>query len=809
MSMICFANKPGKYIGAHAGTGQISSEILGNEGQQPPLPQQGPPGQPQQPYYGWQYDQDHPGPIAQQQHVPVVPPQPDYPPQQQPSNYPQQIQGQASQLPEQYQQPVQDMGTSLGYGQGMEYQYVNTPQPSQPLPQLRQARLQQLREDRMRRQQRRMKPDSPSFFTRKSAKHPSNVVPPPPIKPPVSPWYHGTPQPPAPAQISPVMPLPPAEASPVLPSRLPPIIQHSPSGLPIGVGEQRQLAAESAQDTGMLQKVRIGRATLILTGSFIASRILGLLRTSLFAAVFGATTTSDAFLQAFLVPDLIFNIIAGGALSSAFIPVFTQYIVGEHDEKTAWHITSSLLNIIVAIMSGFALLAFIFAPWIVPLYNPGLSKINPQELNLIISLSRIMLLQSVILGGGVIINSVLFAKQNFLLPAIGTVLYNVGLIAGLIPGLLLSLHRTPTTLTTAAYLATIGVVLGASLQVGVQVPGVIKAGMRYTFTFDWRHPAVIQIARQMVPRTINAAMLYFSIFVDRALILLLAAAVALDAGGSITQYYQAFQLVLLPLGVFGMAISTAAFPTLAENVTLGRIDRFRNIVQDTLRTILFMSLPSGMGLIVLGLPIIQVLLEHGAYSLDSALSTSVPLAFFAVGLIGLSMVEILTRSFYALRDTKTPVTVSIVQFIFKIALSILLIQAAGWWGIKWGLGGLALATSIAANLEAFVLLWLLQERIEGFELRKLVVFAGRVLLASLAMGLALLIVRFLLDHILVTTSDQRLGFGGTLLALIKLLIELAVGLIIYIRVTRLLGIEDFWKQGPVKRVLDRLRLSWI
>ena len=420
-----------------------------------------------------------------------------------------------------------------------------------------------------------------------------------------------------------------------------------------------------------------------------------------------------------------------------------------------------------------------------------------------------MLLQSVILGGGVIINSVLFAKQNFLLPAIGTVLYNVGLIAGLIPGLLLSLHRTPATLTTAAYLATIGVVLGAILQVGVQVPGVIKAGMRYTFTFDWRHPAVIYIARQMVPRTVNAAMLYFSIFVDRALILLLAAGVGLDAGGYITQYYQAFQLVLLPLGIFGMAISTAAFPTLAENVTLGRIDRFRNIIQDTLRTILFLSLPSGIGLIVLGLPIIQVLLQHGAYSFDNAQSTSVPLAFFAVGLVGLSMVEILTRSFYALRDTKTPVTVSIVQFIFKIALSILLIQAAGWWGLKWGLGGLALATSIAANLEALVLLWLLQERVEGFELRKLAVFAGRVLLASLAMGLALLIVRFLLDHILVTTSDQRLGFGGTLLAMIKLSIELAVGLVFYIRATRLLGIEDFWKQGPIKRVLERLRLSWI
>jgi putative peptidoglycan lipid II flippase len=460
-------------------------------------------------------------------------------------------------------------------------------------------------------------------------------------------------------------------------------------------------------------------------------------------------------------------------------------------------------------MTFLAFLAFILAPVIVPLYNPGLSQRDPQELNLIISLSRIMLLQSIILGGGVIINSVLFAKQNFLLPAIGTVLYNVGLIAGLIPGLFLTIHRTPASLTTAAFLATIGVVLGAILQVGVQVPGVIKAGMRYTFVFDWHHPSVIQVARQMVPRAFNSAMLYFSIFVDRALILLLAVGAGQDAvNGSITQYYQAFILVSLPLGIFGMAISTAAFPTLAENVTLGRMDRFRNIIQDTLRTILFMSLPSSVGLIVLGLPIIQVLLEHGAYSLDSALNTSVPLAFFAVGLIGLSSVEILTRSFYALRDTKTPVTVSVVQFIFKIALSVLLIQAAGW-GLQWGLGGLALATSIAAILEAFVLLWLLQQRIGDFELRRLGIFAARVLLASLAMGLALLLVRFLLDHILVTTSDQRLGFGGTLLALIKLLIELAIGLIIYIRATRLLGIEDFWQQGPVKRLLQRLRLSWL
>jgi len=567
-----------------------------------------------------------------------------------------------------------------------------------------------------------------------------------------------------------------------------------------------QSAAEPARDTGMLQKARIGQASLILSSAFIASRVLGLLRTTMFAYIFGATSTSDAYYQAFLVPDLIFTIVAGGALSSAFIPVFTHYMVGERDEKTAWHVANAALNLAVVIMIGLALLAIILAPWIVPLYNPGLSQHNPQELALIISLSRIMFLQSIILGAGVIINSILNAKQNFLLPAVGTVLYNVGLIIGLIPGFFLAAHGA---FTTAAYFATIGVVLGAVLQVAVQIPGVIKVGLRYSFTFDRHHPGVIQIGRQMVPRVINAGMLFFSTFVDRGLILLLAVGINPELiNGRITQYYQAFQLVLLPLGIFGMAISTAAFPTMSENVTRGRMDRVRNIIQDTLRSILFMSIPSSVGLIVLGLPIIQVLLQHGAFTLDNAISTAIPLAFFAVGLTGLASVEILTRSFYALRDSKTPVTVSISQFILKIALSLLLINAAGW-GLQWGLGGLALSTSIAGLLEAFALLWLLQERIEGLELRNLGLFSARVLLASLAMGLGLLIVRFVLDHILVTTQAQSLGFGGTLAAIIKLLIELAVGLFIYIRVTRLLGIEEFWNQGPVKRLLERFKLSWL
>jgi putative peptidoglycan lipid II flippase len=559
----------------------------------------------------------------------------------------------------------------------------------------------------------------------------------------------------------------------------------------------------------MIQRVNIRRATFILTGAFVVSRVFGLLRTSLFAFVFGTGATSDAYLQAFVIPDLIFNIVAGGALSSAFIPVFTKYMVGERDEKTAWHIASAALNLAIAVMVVLALIAIIFAGQIIPLYNPKTPSISLQDYNirigLITLLARIMLLQAVVLGAGVIVTSVLNARQNFLLPAIGTVLYNVGLILGLIPGIFLAYQGQRNDIV-AVYAATWGVVLGAILQVAIQIPGLFKVGMRYTPTFDWRHPGVIQIGRQMVPRIINAAMLYVSIFVDRYLISFMGVILSATLlNGLITQYYQALQLLLLPLGIFGMAISTAAFPTLAENVAKGRFDRVRDTILETLRSILFMSVPSSVGLIVLGLPIIQVLLEHGAFNLKDAESTAFPLAGFAIGLAGLASVEILTRSFYAMRDSTTPVIVSVGQFIFKIALSLLLINLAVL-GPQWGTGALAFSTSIAGLLEAGVLLWLLHQRIGGLHLRILGLFIGRILLSSLAMGVGIFILRFLLDFILVTTRDQALGLGGTILAMIKLMLELLAGVFIYIRVSRRLGIEEL---GPVKRVLDRLKLSWI
>jgi len=676
-----------------------------------------------------------------------------------------------------------DMGSSLGYGQSMEYHFISMPQPTQSMPRLRQSRLQQLREERMRRQQRRINPDMTGIIKRrqeeiasgKRAVQPEDRLPAPPGSPPVA--LPASPLPGMPAQINP----------PLTSISLPP-------------------AAAPAQDTGMIQRAKMARAAFLITGAFMFSSILGLVRTFLFTYVFGATNFSDSYLQAFLIPNLIFTVVSGGALSSAFIPIFTTYAVGRRDEKTAWHIASSALNLSVIIMVSLSALAMLLAPLVIPLYSPGFP---PAQLALITTLTRIMLVQAIVLGSGVIVSAVLNAQQDFSYTALGTVLYNVGLILGLIPGFFLSFHsRSTTPADLAVYSATWGVVLGAILQVGVQIPGLFKVRMRYTFAFDWRHPGVAQIGRQMIPRIINAAMLSFSTSVDRFLLAFLTAvATATVVNGLITEYFQAFSILLLPVSIFGSSVSTAAFPTLASYVARERFDRVRSIIMETLRSILFLSIPSCIGLVVLALPVIQVLLEHGRYTLQEAQFTAVPLIFFAVGLPGLAAVEILTRAFYALQDSRTPVVISVAQFILKIALSVILINAATF-GVQWGMGALALSTSVASALEALVLFILLYQRIGGFDLRALLIFIGRALLAAAGMGGALFVARMGLDVVIETTTTNTLIVSGILKAGLKLLIELGIGSLVFLILARLLKIEEL-NSGPVRRILNRLHIPWL
>ncbi len=585
--------------------------------------------------------------------------------------------------------------------------------------------------------------------------------------------------------------------------------------------------------------ISLVNATLIISVALIVSRFIGIVQSVLFTYVFEPGGASgalvDAYQQAFLVPDLIYNIVAGGALMSAFIPVFNTYIIGKRDEKTAWHIASTALNLSVLCIIIFALILIIFARQLVPLYNFGPDPRSPLyaaylvHLDLIATLTRIMLLQAVFMGASVILTSVLNARQNFLLPALAPVFYNVGLIVGLIPGVVLVATHQRNDLI-AVYSATWGVVLGAFCLFIIQLPGLRTVGMHYTFSFDWRHIGIRHMGMQMLPRVANAVFLNFSTAVDRILLELLIGAVSpILLQGLISQYVFAFGIVLVPLsGV--MAVCTAAFPTMTAYVAEGHIDRLRALIIETLRSVLFIAIPCSIGLMLLSFPVIQVLYEHGSLNQNEAQSMAVPLFCFALCLPGLAVVEILTRSFYALRHSMTPVMVSVGQFVVKIALGVLLLDPAVMlvqmgasnffhtplnatlFTGALGMSMLALATSVAVLLEAVALIWLLRPHVGGLQLRPLTSFTTRVLGASLAMSIGVFAMRWWLDKVLVTTGSNgalSLGLTGILLALLKLVLIIGVGSVIYLRVSRMIRTLGSRELGSVNRLLMRLHLSWL
>jgi putative peptidoglycan lipid II flippase len=532
------------------------------------------------------------------------------------------------------------------------------------------------------------------------------------------------------------------------------------------------------------------RATAIVTAAMLLSRVLGVFRTSLFAYTFGASMQADAFTNAFALPDAIFTIVAGGALASAFIPVFADYLIEKRDRQTAWHIASSALNLSIASLTVLAIFGFVFAPQFLmltlPVYFAHCTANAPCEGQVIVQLTRIMLLQPIFLGGATIAVAILQARQYFLLPALGQVIYTASLIGGILATVVdkqTHIFGGNLGINGPAY----GVVAGAALQFTIQIPGLIQAKMAYRPSLDIFHPGVREIIRLMVPRMLNAALLFVSVFINRNLLAL----AANGNDGTVYGYVTAFSLVLLPIGIFGMAISQAAFPTLAALVATGDWVRLRDTIMRTIRGVTYLAVPSSLGLIVLARPLSLLLIAHHAFDPDKISVVSGPLIFFAIGLLGLSLVEILTRSFYALHDTRTAVEVSLLQFMFVIGLSLVLLQ-------PMGANGLALATSLGSLGEAWVLLVLLRPRLGGLDLRGLGMFTLNVLAASVVSALAALFVYTFGQVVLPLTGS---AVHQTVNLAIQVFAAVGAATVVYFGFARFLGIDDV---VPLSRILRRI-----
>ncbi len=464
---------------------------------------------------------------------------------------------------------------------------------------------------------------------------------------------------------------------------------------------------------------QIAQAAGVLVLGFVLSRLLGLLRDAILAAIFGGGTAFEAYVAAARPPETLFFVVAGGALGSAFIPTFTSYLE-QGERKEAWHLANAAITLMALIMVALAGLAAIFArPIVASVLAP---QFEAQKQALAADLMRIMMLSPIIFSISGLLMGILNAHQRFLLPAIAPALYNVGIIFG-------ALFLSPLM---GVYGLAWGVVLGALLHLLVQVPGLATLRMPYRPVFDIRHAGVREVARLMGPRVLGLAVVQVNFWVN----------IALASGmveGSVAALTRAWVVMLLPQGVIAQSVANAVFPTFSIHAARGEQERLRLALGEVLRAVLFLAIPASVGLIVLRLPIVRLLFERGAFTAEDSAATAWALLFYGLGLVAHSLVEIVTRAFYALHDTRTPVLVGSGAMILNVLLSLTLIR---WIGDPTSLthgpfAGLALANTFATTLEGATLLLLIRRRVGGLEGRRTAVGLLRSIAASAGMGLVL------------------------------------------------------------------------
>lgn len=450
------------------------------------------------------------------------------------------------------------------------------------------------------------------------------------------------------------------------------------------------------------------RAAGFLMLTMVMSRILGYVRDVVIYTRFGQGSLTDAYNAAFSIPDFLYMLLVGGALSSAFIPVFSSYIAkGKQDE--GWRVASIIFNsIMVLVLVGIGI-GLIFTSQLVHLLVP---KLSTEAIDLTIKLTRVMFAQTFFMAMNGIAMGILNSHKHFTSPAIGSVLYNLAII---VVGWVLSIRWGIMGFS-------IGVVVGAIVNFAVQIPSLIRYGLRYELSFDLSEPGVRRIMQLMLPVLIGLSVTQFNLFISQNLASGL-------AEGMISALRTAQRLMQVPIGVFGIAVAVAVFPTLSEQSARKEIAEFKRTVSIGVRTVIFLTLPAAFGLIVLRVPIVQALFEQGKFDRYDTLATAEALLFYSLGLFAYSAIQVLNRVFYSIQDTRTPVAIGVITIIFNIILSFVLVNYLGH-------GGLALAYSIAGIFNMITLLFMVKLRLGNIDGRLMLTSFLKTLFASLAMALA-------------------------------------------------------------------------
>lgn len=507
----------------------------------------------------------------------------------------------------------------------------------------------------------------------------------------------------------------------------------------------------------------VAKAAGFLMVTMVISRVLGYVRDIFIYHQFGQNRITDAYNAAFSIPDFLYMLVVGGALSSAFIPIFSSY-VARKEEEDAWYVSSIVLNWVLILLAFGILLGCLFTPQLINLLVPGF---NQEAMSLTVTLTRIMFGQVVFLAMAAISQGILQSYKHFTSPAVGSVLYNVGIIIG---GLLLSapIEKLWPGYGIAGF--SFGVVLGAAMNFFVQVPALKRVGLRYHFSFNLRHPGVKKLLSLMLPVLLGLSVSEINLFVNQNLASTL-------PDGMVSALRIAQRLMQLPVGVFGIAIAVAIFPTLTAHSATEKMDDFRHTFNLGLRSVIYITLPCAVALAVLRVPIIRFMFEFqgGKYTPEATQAAAQALLFYCIGLFAYSAIHVLTRAFYSLQDTKTPVLAACCSLVFNIIFSLLLLEPMAQ-------GGLALAYSLAGIFNMILLLYLLKRKLGHIEGRALLSSFIKIVVACAAAGLVMFVVSNLYESLF--------GHAGKLHQILQLLFAGGLGAATFLLLTGIWRMEE-------------------
>lgn len=511
-------------------------------------------------------------------------------------------------------------------------------------------------------------------------------------------------------------------------------------------------------DSKNLENSQVGRAAGTVGFFTFLSRIFGLVRDMVVARYFGSGMAADAFFVAFRIPNLLRRLFAEGSLSIAFIPVFTEYLQRKSRED-ALELARVVLTILSLILAVVTVLGVLTAPWIVRIQAYGFGGAG-DKFELTVLLTRITFPYIFLISIVALFMGILNTLRHFAAPAAAPVFLNLGIIG--------AVYWLSPRLSEPVVGLAVGVIAGGMLQVLLQIPWLLQKGVSLRPCWMPRHPGVSRIGRLMLPAIFGSAVYQLNQFIGTLLASFL-------PQGSVSWLYYADRLVQLPLGVFAIAISTAALPSLSRQAAEEGLRAFRDTLEYAMRLVFFISIPSMIGLMVMGHLIVRVLFERGAFQAVSTDMTARALLFYCAGLWAFSGIRVIVAGFYALQDTKTPVYAAFIALVIHAGCSLALMGS-----LKHG--GLALALSIASAMHFLLLAFWLYRRIGDMDVVTVLRSAGVSLLSSLVMGAVLFAAYRIWWNPGADAGPVELAGGLGLL--------LGLGIMVYVIMCRLLGSRE-------------------